>query len=323
MASMLIISCRRSSLYRSPEALWIDAARKMPGNARAYDNIGAAMLRESPPRYDSADSLFVRAIALNSTFIEPRRRRASVAIAQGRAGDAEQLLLHVLNIAPNDSAAISMLGKVYLVAREPARALPYLRRIANESSDPSAFGDLGNAFVMMGQLDSAAAALRLAILRNPNNPDPLRWLGAALVEAGRGSEAVPYLERSLTLDSTSGVAYGLLSIAFGQARWADSAEHAAAAASIHASGNAVVLVLAGRGLQAAGRVEQAIPYYAAAIQLTPNDPEALTRFGIAEASLGHAREAVTLFNRALAASPNYPPALQALRAMHRTSVASP
>jgi Flp pilus assembly protein TadD len=63
---------------------------------------------------------------------------------------------------------------------------------------------------------------------------------------------------------------------------------------------------------ALGRATEAESYFEQAVRAAPNDPEALTRLGLAKFAGGDTTTAVGLFKLALTISPGYPPAAQAL-----------
>jgi tetratricopeptide (TPR) repeat protein len=270
--AMLVASARRSAMYRDPTSLWANALANYPSNARAYDNVGAAMLREQPPRYRAADTMFARAISLDSTLVQPWLRRASVAAKEDRFTDAERLLLHVLSVTPNDSDAISKLSKVYLAGEKPMLAIPLLRRLAEQSSDTTALSDLGNAYVFTGQLDSAVAVLSRATTNNPDRADVRRWLGAALVESGRGREAIAPLERALAIDTTSSFTVALLAVAYAEANDGNAAERAAT--RLMSRGDVGALLFGARGLYAARRGDLAMRCITEVLRLDPSNQEA-------------------------------------------------
>ena len=70
----------------------------------------------------------------------------------------------------------------------------------------------------------------------------------------------------------------------------------------------------GRAMMMSQRPPDAERFFTRAIELAPNDPEAVTRLGIAKAANGDAKAAVALFRRALVIAPGYEPALRALAA---------
>ncbi|MGH7668152.1 MAG: tetratricopeptide repeat protein [Gemmatimonadaceae bacterium] len=63
----------------------------------------------------------------------------------------------------------------------------------------------------------------------------------------------------------------------------------------------------------AGRLADAAQDFSEAVKLAPTNPEAITRYGIAEAANGRLAEAARLFRRALVIAPGYPPAVSGLQ----------
>lgn len=312
---MMGASFNRSALYVDVESLWRDAAAKRPDNARAYDGLATAELRKDSTRFAEADSLLSRALTLDSTFVAAYRHRAAIAIKQARLTDADSLLRHALRLSPGDSGATERLGRVLVAEGRPDLALPYVKQMAQVLPGSGSFASLGIAYLTAGDVDSAIVALTRAVHFDSTNTEALGFLGGALIEEGRGAEALPYLLLLVRYDPGSGFALGQLSVAYAQAHEPDMAARMAAAAVARSPRDAAAYVFAGRGLQIAGRYQEATQYLAEAVRLSPDDPQALTRLGISEASLGRKSEAAIVLRRALALSPNYQRARRALESL--------
>ncbi|MEP6495221.1 MAG: tetratricopeptide repeat protein [bacterium] len=314
---MLIGSYGRSRTYMSVEALWKDAALKYPDNPRAINGVGVEELRRDPARFSEPDSLFRRALALDSTYVPVWVSRAAIAIKQDRLADAESLLTRALRIAPDDSAATERLGRVLVAAGHSERATPYLRRLVQWAPTSEALTNLGVAYLTEGQLDSATAVLLRAVQLDSSRTESLTYLGGALIERGRGAEALPFLVRAAQLDPSSGFTLALMSVAYAQAHQPTLANEAASAAIARAPGDESVYVFAGRGLEAIGRFRDAVTYLTEAVRLSPNDLQAVTRLAIANAGLGNRTEASRLLKRVLSVAPNYELARHALNDIER------
>jgi tetratricopeptide (TPR) repeat protein len=292
-------------MYSDPELLWRDAIAKRPGNARAYNGLAVAELRNDPRRLADADTLARRAMALDSTLLTARLTVAAIAIKQARWSDAEAVLTGTLRFAPTDSATMEKLGAVLVARGEPVRAIPYLERLAEWRPSGESLTNLGAAHLSAGQLDSAIAVLERALHLEPTRVDAMGYLGGALIEQGRGGEAIPYLADAVQRDPTSGFNLGVLSVAYAQTQQADLAKQAADAAVARTPNDPGVYVFAGRAMQTAGRFHDAETYLARAVQLLPGDPQALTRLGMAEAALGNRADAARFINQALTIAPDY------------------
>lgn len=315
--AMIATTARRSAMYNDLVVRWTDAVEKTPTNGRAYYNLASALLRANPPRIAAADSVLHRAMVVDSMYVPTRVRSATIAIAQNRLVDAETLLIRALKLHPLDAPATEKLGTVLLAMNRPDLALPYAKQFAEFSRTGESLTRLGLTYLMMHQLDSAIVVLRRAAQIDSTQIDARRYLAAALVEQDRGADAIPFIRQAIVLDPTSGLMFGLLSLAFAETGQADSAASAAEAAFAKAPDNPTAYVFAGRALQIIGRYADAAEYFKQALQLSPNDPQILSRLGMAEASMGHSGVAAQLFQKVLSSIPDYPLARQGLEQLRR------
>lgn len=293
------VTFRRSALYCDPVALWSDAVAKVPGNVRAYDNLAAAELRLDPPRLDAADSTLARGLSVDSTYIPSWNRRAAIAIHQSRLADAAAMLHRTLSLAPNDSTANDELGRLYLATDRPDSAIPLLRRAADRAPTSRMEEDLGTAYLETGALDSAVGALHRAAQLDQSNADALTKLGGALVDLDRGRDALPYLEYAASVDARSGFTLAVLSLALAQSRDTSASRRRAADAIQVSPNDEAVDVFVGRAMETLGDQRAAVTYLSNAVQLAPNDPQALARLAMARAALGNLTLARALVRRAL------------------------
>jgi len=311
---MIAASAQRSSLYRAPELLWRDAAKKQPNNPRALNGVAAILLKREPSDFSEPDSLLSRALAVDSTFVLAWQNRAVIAIHTNRFADAEVLLRRGLVASPGDSALNEQLGTVLVARGKPELAIPVLQRVTRVFPNAKSLTELGTAYLASGYVDSAIVAYRRATELDSTYIDALNYMGAALVESNRGSEAVPYLLRSVRQNSGTGFSLGLLALAYGESHQPDLAAQTAALAVARDPRNATAYLFAGRGLQAAGRLADAERYLVEALRLDPEDPQSLTRLGMVEAALGKVADGRHYIRRALEIAPSYDLAIQAEKA---------
>lgn len=307
----------RSAMYQHPDALWLGTIQTMPGNARAYSSLGNLRLRDTPPRLREADSLFERATSLDSTYATPWIARAAIAVKEARLAEAETYLNRALILSPGDSSATDELGQVLVATGQSDAALRYLKPLAARWPSSATLSRLGIAYLTMGALDSASSMLVRALHFDSVDVTALRYLGATLVEQGRGSDAVPYLARALPLESDSAFTIALLAIAYAESHRADLATKAAAAAVDRARTDPTVQVFAGRAMAKIGQMHGAEQYLREAVRLDPRDPQALTLLANVLASLGRRAEAKAYLLRALAIAPGYSAAVQSLETLGR------
>lgn len=316
--TLAALTFSRSALYARPVDLWRDTIRKRPSNVRAYDNLAAALMRESPPRLDAADSVLRQAISLDSTYTPSLVRAASIAIHRSDLATAKSLLERALRVSPDDEAATVRYAKVLLALNAPDRALPYLRRIVAVDPGADAFVDLANAYVGLDRLDSAAIALRRAMRLDPSRIDAARDLSGLLVETNHGADAVPLLEPLAAAPQPSPFDVAVLSLALAQAGRADQAFRAATRSVSLPGADVATLVFAGRAMLTLRRTTEAVQYLSAAVHAAPQDAHALAWLGIATAQAGKRDEAIDLLKRAAAMAPDYDVPRQALQSLMGT-----
>ncbi len=303
--ALVVVSAKRSAMYRSPEALWADATHVMPTDARAFDNLAASELLEHPPRVAAAESLLRHAIAIDSTYVRAITRLGTIAISEGKLDTAQYWLERSLRLAPRDSIAMTQMGRVLLANGEPDSALPYLRRVTDRAPTASSLVDLGNAYLSAGQLGPAAATLRRALALDTSRVDAMSSLGGALVEQDSGAAAAAVLEDAVARERDASFDLALLGVAYaenGRVRESVAAESLATSAQ---SADVAVFVLAGRALFDDGNASGAKRLLEHAVMLSPSDPQAETRLAIADAALGDQSEADSLLRAVLSAHPDY------------------
>ena len=271
---LALVTFSRSSTYASSLSLWRDTVRKAPTNPRAYHNLAAELIRQDEPRLAEAETLYRRAVALDSTYVEAYTGLATIAINLNDQARAESLLTRVLALDPGNADATQVLGRMYLRGGEPARALPYLEQYASAFPGDNALVALGTAYLMIGRLDDGATVLREALRYNPARTDAMRLLGGVLAEQGRPREALPLLEDAVRAAPNAPLERGLLSLTLAQlGRVDDAVEHAHAAVSA-SQGSPRIYVLAGRAMYTAGRLADADTLFSEAIRANPAQADA-------------------------------------------------
>ncbi|HEY9226507.1 MAG TPA: tetratricopeptide repeat protein [Gemmatimonadaceae bacterium] len=319
VAVLVATSAMRSRLYADPIGRWEKAVAQTPTNGRAYDNLASAMLRSPSPDLKAVDSVLNVARRVDPEFLPAWYRAATIAMAEGRLAQAESLLVQSLRLQPGYVPSLQRLAEVHLMQREPTRALPYLRVLADNSPSGESLTNLGVAYLMARQLDSGIAVLTRAARRDSTRGDTQRSLAAALIERDQGAEAYPYAVRAVKLEPQSGVALGLLSLAAAQSGRVDIARQAAAAAAENARDNPTVFLFAGRASHLIGLPDDAVDYYNKGLRLQPADPQLLTRLGISELALGDTSGATRHLERALQIAPGFSLAQEALTSIRRDS----
>jgi tetratricopeptide (TPR) repeat protein len=309
---LFVLTMQRSALYANPEALWRDALVKGPANPRAYDNLASVIYQKDTSRINEADSLWTRALRIDSTYMTAWSNLAQIRMDRGRVADARALLQRAVRINPDYVDATRRLGAL-LAVQGDSNSIPYLERMVNsgEVTDESLVA-LAQAYLNANRQDDAIAALRRALTLNPRRADAASFLGAMLVQRGQVDEARPLLESAVANGDRNAMTFALLSFVYGQRQRADESLRMAQQAAALGGSDEQVLLMIGRAMLPIGRLAEADTYLTQAVRAAPNDPEAITRLGIVKAARGDMPAAVSLFKQALKIAPGYPPAAQAL-----------
>jgi tetratricopeptide (TPR) repeat protein len=307
-----IATFQRSRLYRSPEGLWRDTIARRPTNPRAYDNLAAVLLQKDSTHRAEAEQLFRRAIAVDSTYLPAWTNLADVEIRAGRTAEARALLEHVLRIAPQYVDATARLGAVLAKDGDLTQSIPMLERAAAAAPTDELYVTLATAYIQSGRADDAMAALRHALELNPARADAAGYVGVQLAENGHPDQAVPYLETASRAPTAQPIVLALLSLSYAQLGNVNQALATANVAETRAGKDERLYLTLGRAMLLVNRVADAARLFAEGVRLAPEDPEAITRLGIAKAAGGDSAAAERLFRRALSLTPDYGPAVQAL-----------
>lgn len=154
-------------------------------------------------------------------------------IAQERIGEsdaARDSLQAAVAVSDCDPGPALVLGGVQLLAEEHEAALQSFQRgLALAPEDSAQRGDihyfLGMTYRGLGRLDDAAQALLSAAEILPDEPVTLRALVLTLAEQERWAELVPYARRLAELDGEDPLVWGRLGLAHAVAQdWQASAE---------------------------------------------------------------------------------------------------
>ncbi len=312
--ALVLTAGARSLLYADAERLWRDTVAKEPVNPRAYDNLAAAVIRKDSTRADEAEAWLRKAIAVDSTYVTAFNNLAAIELQRGRSDEARQLLEHALRINPDYIDATERLGALLVKSGETPTAIANLERVVAVHPTEEALSNLSIAYIAAGRREEAKTMLRRLIALNPHRVDALSYLAAMLSEEGHPDQAVGFIESAVREGSASPASYALLSFTYAQLGRAEEAARAASVAAAQPGVDASILLQLGRAMMMSQRPQDADRFFSRATELEPNNPEAITRLGIAKASNGDTKTAVALFRRALTVAPGYEPAMRALAA---------
>jgi Flp pilus assembly protein TadD len=198
VAALAALTFARSTLYRSPEAIWQNAVRHVPANARGWNNLGVLISDASSTRLAEADADYRQAMAIEPGFIDARLNLVSDAFRQ-RDYDSAAAELRQLPLDAGSESALAGFGAAQLARGDTAAALLVFQRAADDRGNGDAAVNLGMTLRLLRRPADAAAALQRAVALDPNRPELLTVLGEMLLAAAHAEMAEPYLQRAVAL----------------------------------------------------------------------------------------------------------------------------
>jgi protein O-mannosyl-transferase len=159
------VTFARNEDYQSDLAVWNDVVAKRPGNARAHNNLGTALVRA------------------------------------GRLGEAMPHFSKAVALAPEYPDALSNLGVMFDRKNRPADAIVWYRKALKVTPGlTDARYNLALALHRTEQIDEAEREYREVIRLAPEHVAAHNNLGLLLADRGRFQEAADQLKEALRLD---------------------------------------------------------------------------------------------------------------------------
>ena len=162
-----LLTIKRSLDYRSEINLWQDTVRKSPYKSMVHNNMGTAYL--SKERLKEARKSFEVSSALSPSSTDPYINMGHIH-ARNKEWDKAKLKYDLaLKLGANRSQVFFNSGLMRLKLNKPAEALPFLlEAIKIKNHRPLYHQELGNAFRMLKQYDSALKSYRKVLELEPN-----------------------------------------------------------------------------------------------------------------------------------------------------------
>ena len=227
-----VLTARRNLDYADPLGLWNDVIQKLPGNARAHNNVGGYLLTAG--RTDEARQHFETALKLDPNYasahynlghllestghtdealasytaavrLNPKRDDALVSLASlldrlGRTAESIPPFEAALRIEPDAAEVHAALGAALLKLKRPAPALDHLQTALRLEPDQAAtWLTLARAQQQQGDLAAARRAVERALQLKPDFPEALYLLGNFDAAAGNFPAAIARFQKATDL----------------------------------------------------------------------------------------------------------------------------
>jgi tetratricopeptide (TPR) repeat protein len=232
---------------------------------------------------------------------------AAALIADNRTAEAEKELSSILRVAPDEPAALNLLGTIRAQqGRLPEAEKFFMRAIRGDNKYIGAHMNLAYLYTLMGQPKNTIAQLKIVLLLDPHNPEPLDKLARLLLAQGEIDEGIKVLEQAEQSQQLSAALLVLLGDALLKKGSAPKAEaRYQGALEQQADNTDAVLGLAQVAL-AKGDANSASLYLTRARKMTAASPNTLYRFALVALSMGLYEEANGTLLAAIKLNPRDP-----------------
>jgi len=227
LAAALIIACtvltfERNEDYRSEFALWQQVVDLRPGNSRAHNNLGKALLQKG--ELDEALAEFQKALEINPNYAEAHCNLGNALLQKGWIDEAMSQFQKALQINPNFAETHNDLSMVLLQKGQVDEAASECQKALEINPNAAeAHCNLGNVFLHKGQMDEAAAEYQKALEINPNVAEAQNNLGNILLKQGQVDEAIAQYQKALEINPNDADIHTNLGIAYAQKGEVDEA----------------------------------------------------------------------------------------------------
>jgi serine/threonine-protein kinase len=263
-----------------------EACARAVGSAAGHACLGRVL--NATGQYEKAAAEFEQAVQMDPTSDDAYRNLATVYEHLGRVADAEKTYRQAIRLRPNYWAGYNWLGTFLFRRSRLDEAIAMFAQVTMLAPDSfRGYNNLGAAYLAMGRYADAVPALQRSVTIRPNS-DAYSNLGTALFYRRRFGEAAGAFRQAIQLDAKNYLLWGNLADAL---YWGTKPASGAA-----------------RG-EAAEAYQTASALATARVNLNARDAAAYSYLGLYQAMLGKAREARAARDRSVVLSRSEPEVL--------------
>lgn len=201
VAVLGVMTWDRNRDYRTEALIWGDTVAKRPGNARAQENFGKALMKEG--RFAEAINPLAESLRLTPEAQEDPELYSNLAMAYSELGRfTEAIAVHekALLLRPNDALGHYNLGNAFIRVNDLAKAERSFRKaIELDPEFVPAKGNLGMLLLRKGDQAGAEAEFLAIRTMEPGNARASTMLADLRVEQRRFTDAVILYREAIRL----------------------------------------------------------------------------------------------------------------------------
>jgi protein O-GlcNAc transferase len=257
-----------------------------------------------------ARNKFAEVVRLQPQIAEGHEALGAVLVELGRPLEGAREFETAAKIKPSDDGIEANLGLAFAQAGEPAKAIPHFhsaeslsRQAGHPALDASFYDAYGRALAAVGRPDGAALQFIAEEAITGPRADIEDAIGTLDAQQSKWDDARKRFEHALTLDGTYVRARIHLAALLRTQKDLQGALDALGPATALDPPNAAVFVEVGRTLAAAGKDEDALQQFEAAVKADAKVPGVQLEMAMALQRLGRQQEAVPWFQQAVEREP--------------------
>ncbi|MCL0045387.1 tetratricopeptide repeat protein [Nitrospinaceae bacterium] len=218
------LTMERSLDYRSEINLWEDTVRKSPYKSMVHNNLGTAYL--SKERLKEAQKSFEISSALSPSSTDPYINMGHIH-SRNKEWDKAKLKYDLaLKLGANRSQVFFNSGLMRLKLNKPAEALPFLLEAIKIKNHRALYHqELGNAFRMLKQYDSALKSYRKVLELEPNRVEAQNNIGIVFWNLKVLDKAELAFKKALTMEDKNTIHNNLANLYIAKKQFSKAIPH--------------------------------------------------------------------------------------------------
>jgi protein O-GlcNAc transferase len=238
--------------------------------------------------------------ALGQDDLVKRLEHVATLVSDNHTAEAERELAGILKVAPNEPAALNLLGTIRAKqGRLPEAELSFSRAVRADNQFVAAHMNLAYLYTLMGQPTRTVSELKEVLRLEPKNTEAVNKLARLLLAQGQIDEGIKVLEQAKQSQVLSVPLLVLAGDAYLRKGNAVKAEESYQDALGRESDNTQAVLGLAQVSQFRGEMDLALRYLARARKMVANSPDTLYRFSQVAMRAGLYEEANTTLQAAI------------------------